>query len=106
MLGRTMVAAGGYVAADHLADRFGLLPADITLMGVRHQRQPVAACFAADLHLDTGPIVARHDGRLAIGIGASVQPYIDYSVNGCVVWELPRRHAVPALLRLIHIILE
>src|SRR5215475_10271926 len=67
-----MVAAGGCVAADHLADRFGLLPADITLMGVRHQRQPVAACFAADLHLDAGPVVARHDGRLTIGIDAAV----------------------------------
>ena len=72
VLGRTMVTAGGYVAADHLADRFGLIPADITLMGVRHQRQPVAACFAADLHLDAGPVVARHDGRLTIGIGAAV----------------------------------
>ena len=35
-------------------------------MGVRHQRQPVAACFAADLHLDAGPIVARRDGRLIL----------------------------------------
>src|SRR5262249_39398195 len=106
VLGRTMVAAGGYVAADHLADRFGLLPADITLMGVRHQRQPVAACFAADLHLDTGPIVARHDGRLTIGIGTAVDGVLDPSVDGGVVWTPPSRLAVPALHRQIQVMLE
>src|SRR5262245_54798827 len=105
VLGRTMVAAGGYVAADHLADRFGLLPADITLMGVRHQRQPVAACFAADLHLDAGPIVARRDGRLTIGIGAAVDGVLDHSVDGGVVWA-PRRLAVLALHRQIQVMLE
>src|SRR5262249_40264518 len=47
VLGRTMVTAGGCIAADHLAGRFGLVPADITLIGVRHQRQPVAAWFVA-----------------------------------------------------------
>src|SRR5262249_25441976 len=83
VLGRTMVPAGGYVAADHLADRFGLVPADITLMGVRHQRQPVAACFAADLHLDAGPIVARRDAPLTIGLGAAAARALDHSADGC-----------------------
>src|SRR6516162_8534655 len=106
VLGRTMVAAGGYVAADHLADRFGLLPADITLMGVRHQRQPVAACFAADLHLDAGPIVARHDGRLTISIGTAVDGVLDHSVDGGVVWTPPSRLAVLALHRQIQVMLE
>src|SRR5262245_45231803 len=101
VLGRTMVTAGGYVAADHLADRFGLVPADITLMGVRHQRQPVAACFAADLHLDAGPVVARHHGRLTIGIGAAVDGVLDHSVDGGVVWAPPNRLAVLALHRQI-----
>ena len=32
VLGRTVMAAGGDVAADHLADRLGLLPADIALI--------------------------------------------------------------------------
>ena len=100
------MAASGYVAADHLADRFGLLPADITLMGVRHQRQPVAACFAADLHLDAGPIVARRDGRLTIGIGAAVDGVLDHSVDGRVLWAPPRRLAVLALHRQIQVMLE
>src|SRR5262249_51520974 len=80
VLGRPMVTSGGYFAAANLADRFGLAPADIPLMGVRHQRQPVAACFAADLHLDAVPIVARRDGRLTIGIGAAVDGVLDHSV--------------------------
>ena len=42
VLGRAVMAAGGDIAADHCADRLGLLPADIALMGVRHQRQPFA----------------------------------------------------------------
>src|SRR5262252_2872794 len=100
-----MVTAGGYVVADHLADRFGLLPADITLMGVRHQRQPVAACFAADLHLDAGPIVARRDGRLTIGIGAAVDGVLDHSVDGGVVWPPPSGLAILSLHRQIEIML-
>jgi hypothetical protein len=39
VLGCAMMAAGGYVAAHHLADCLCLLPADIAFMGVRHQRQ-------------------------------------------------------------------
>ena len=34
MLGRAVMAARGNIAAHHLADRLGLLPADIALMGV------------------------------------------------------------------------
>src|SRR6266436_5455467 len=49
VLGRAVMAAGGYVTANHLADRLGLLPADISLMGVRHQRQPIAARLAMNL---------------------------------------------------------
>src|SRR5262249_9352677 len=101
-----MVAAGGYGVADHLADRFGLLPADITLMGVRHQRQPVAASSAADLPLDAGALVARHDGRLTIGIGAAVDGVLDHSVDGGVVWAPPNRLAVLALHRQIQVMLE
>jgi hypothetical protein len=50
MLRCTMVAAGRNVAVDHRADRLGLLPADIALMGTRPQGQPVGARLAADLH--------------------------------------------------------
>src|SRR5262245_421338 len=106
VLGRPMVAACGYVAADHLADRFGLLPADITLMGVRHQRQPIAACFATDLHLDAGPFVAGRDGRLTICIGAAVDGVLDHSVDRGVVWAPPSRLAILALHRQIQIMLE
>src|SRR5262249_47913576 len=72
VLGGTVMPAAGNVAADHLADRFSLFPADISLMGVWHQRQPLAASLAADLHLNTRPIIARRDSRLTIGIGAAV----------------------------------
>ena len=43
VLGRAMMPARGDVAGDHRADRFEPLPADITLMGARHQRQPLGA---------------------------------------------------------------
>jgi hypothetical protein len=45
MLGRAMMAAGWHVAADHLAKRLGLFPADIAFMGVRHERQPIGTCL-------------------------------------------------------------
>ncbi len=71
VLGRAVMAAGGNVVADHLADRFGLLPVDIAFMGVRLQRQPVAACLAANPRLDTRLVIARRDGRITMGIGAA-----------------------------------
>src|SRR5262249_60303965 len=58
VLGRTMGTPGGYVAADHLADRFGIVPAAITLMCGLHQRQRVRACLAAARDLSACPFLA------------------------------------------------
>jgi hypothetical protein len=62
MLGRAVMAAGGYVAAHHLANRLSLLPADIALVGVRHPRQPIAA--RGDHSVDGG-VVWTPPNRLA-----------------------------------------
>src|SRR4051812_34795517 len=99
------MATGGDVAADHLADRLGLLPADITLMGIRHQRQPIAARLSADPQANAGRRIARSDGRLAIGIGAAVDRVLNHPVDGSVVWTPPHRLAVLALHREIEIML-
>ena len=93
MLGRAMIAAGGDVAAHHLADRLGF-PADIALVGIRHQRQPIAARLAANLHADACGIIACRDGRLTIGIGAAVDGVLDHPVDGRVVWAPPSCVAV------------
>src|SRR6516164_116659 len=69
MLGRAMMAAGWHVAADHLANRLGLFPADIAFMSVRHERQPIGTCLPPRLH--TGDAVACRHGRLTISIGAT-----------------------------------
>src|SRR5205823_8561494 len=66
----------------------------------------VAACLAADRHLDAGPIVAHRDGRLTIGIGAAVDRVLDHSVDGGVVWAPPSRLAVLAFHRQIQVMLE
>jgi hypothetical protein len=39
MLGRAVVLAGGNVAADHFADGFRPLPAYVSFVCIRHQRQ-------------------------------------------------------------------
>ena len=107
VLGRAVMAAGGNIAAHHLADRLGFLPADIALMGVRHQRQPIAARLAANLHADAArTIIARRDGRLTISIGAAVDGILDDSVDGGVVWTPPSRLAILALHRQIEIALQ
>src|SRR5271169_3691782 len=99
------MTAGGDVAAHHLADRLGLLPADIALMGVRHQRQPIAARLAANLHANASSIVGRRDGRLTIGIGAAVDGVLDHPVDGGVVRAPPSCLAILALHRQIEIML-
>src|SRR6516165_7459644 len=105
VLGRAVMAAAGYVTANHLADRLGLFPADITLMGIRHQRQPIAARLAANPHADASGIIARCDSRLTIGIGAAVDGVLDHPVDGGVVWAAPSRFAILALHRQIEIML-
>src|SRR6266404_3830256 len=105
VLGRAVMAAGGNIAAHHLADRLGFLPADIAFMGVRHQRQPIAARLAANLHADARTIIARRDGRLTISIGAAVDGILDDSVDGGVVWTPPSGLAILALHWQIEIVL-
>src|SRR5271166_621119 len=105
MLGRAMMAARGNIAAHHLADRLGFLPADIALMGVRHQCQPIAAHLAASLYADARTIIARRHGRLTISVGTAVDRVLDHSVDGGVVWAPPDRLALLALRRQIEIVL-
>ena len=52
MLGRAVMPTSGKVAADHFADRFRPLPAHVSFMRIRHQRQPISPCLATDLHAD------------------------------------------------------
>src|SRR5215831_17072978 len=92
MLGRAMMAAGWYVAADHLANRLGLFPTDIAFMGVRHERQPIGTCLPARLHAGD-PVACRH-GRLTISIGAAVDGVLDHPMDGGVVRSPPKRGAV------------
>src|ERR1700745_2417576 len=101
MLGRAMMLAGWHVAADHLANRLGLFPADIALMGVRHERQPIGTCLPARLH--AGDAVACCHGRLTISIGAAVDGVLDHSMDGGVIRSPPKRGAVLALHREIEI---
>ena len=96
VLGRTMVPAGRNIVADHLANRLGLLPADVALMGVRHQRQPIGARLAAHSHADgEGTIVRRHS-RLAVSIGTAVDRVRDHPMDGGVAWTSPGRHSILA----------
>src|SRR6266498_5763334 len=53
MLGRAVMPAGGNVAADHFADRFRPLPAYVSFMRIRHQRQPIS------------PRLATHEGYVS-----------------------------------------
>ena len=61
VLGRTVMTAGGDVAAHHLADCLGFLPADIAFVRVRHQRQPITARLAANFHANASSIIARRE---------------------------------------------
>src|SRR5215813_435655 len=88
MLGRAMMAAGWHVAADHLANRLGLFPADIAFMGVWHERQPIGTCL---------PV------RLCTG--AAVDGVLDHPVDRGVVRSPPNRGAVPDLDREIEAML-
>src|SRR5215470_10246345 len=103
MLGRAMMAAGWHVAADHLANRLGLFPADIAFMGVRHERQPIGTCLPARLR--AGDAVACRHGRLTISIGAAVDGVLDHPVDGGVVRSPPNRSAIPDLHRKVEIML-
>jgi hypothetical protein len=89
------MATGGDVAAHHVADRLGLLPANIALVGVWHQRQPLAARLALNLHVNGSGVIARRDGRLTISIGAAVDRVLDHSVDGGVVRAPPSRATAP-----------
>jgi hypothetical protein len=89
----------------HLADRLGLLPADIVLVGVRHQRQPIVPRLAANLHVNASGIIARRNGRLTIPIGAAVDRVLNHSVDGGVVRAPPSRLAILPLRRQIEIML-
>src|SRR6516164_7567062 len=95
MLGRAMMLAGWHVAADHLANRLGLFPADIAFMGVRHERQPIGTCLSARLHA-SGAVPCRHS-RLTISIGAAVDGVLDHPMDGGVIRSPPQRRTVPAL---------
>src|SRR5215813_5030256 len=103
MLGRAMMAAGWHVAADHLANRLGLSPADIAFIGVWHERQPIGTCLP--VRLCTGDAVARRRGRLTISIGAAVDGVLDHPVDRGVVRSPPNRGAVPDLDREIEAML-
>src|SRR3974390_572923 len=105
VLWRAMMTTGGDVAAHHVADRLGLLPTDIALVGIRHQRQPIAARLAANLHADARGTIARFDSRLTIGIGAAVNRVLNHPVDGGVVRAPPNRLAILALRRQIEIML-
>ena len=88
VLGRAMMPAGGNVAADHLADRLRLLPADIAFMGIRHQRQPFGPRLAPALLAPARTIAHRGRG-LTIGIGAAVDRVLDHPVDGRIVRPPP-----------------
>src|SRR5689334_19905862 len=103
MLGRAMMAAGWRVAADHVANRLGLFPADIALMGVRHERQPIGTCLPARLH--AGDAVACCHGRLTTSIGAAVDGVLDHSMDSGIIRSPPKRGAVLAHYREIEIML-
>ena len=105
VLGRPMMAAGGDVIADHHSDRLGLLPADIALMCVRHQRQPFGARLAADLHADAPSAIACRHRCLTIGIGATVDRVLDHPVDRGVVRPPPGDVAGALLHRQIKIML-
>ena len=96
MLWRTVVTAGGDIAADHRPDRLGSLPADIPFMDVRHQRQPVGSHLSADLHADAISAVSRRHRGLTIRIGAAVDRIFDHPVDGGVVGTSPS--GVPIVL--------
>src|SRR5262249_35334648 len=68
--------------------------------------EQVAGALGGVFPLHTGPIVARHDGRLTISIGTAVDGVLDHSVDGGVVWTPPSRLAVLALHRQIQVMLE
>src|SRR6266704_4469445 len=97
MFGGAMMTAGGNVAADHRPDRLGLLPTDVALMGIWHQRQPVTACFAADLHAGTVGSIACRNCSLTIGIGAAVDGVLDHPVDSGIVRPPPGHIAIVLL---------
>src|SRR6516165_7106910 len=103
MLGRAMKAAGWHVAADHLANRLGLFPADIAFMGLWHERQPIGTCLPARLR--AGDAVACRHSRLTISIGAAVDGVLDHPVDSGVVRSPSNRSAVPDLHRKIEAML-
>src|ERR1700678_761148 len=103
MLGRAVVPTGGDIAADHRADRLGLLPADIALVGVRHERQPIGARLAP--YPDTDSAIAHSRGGVTIGIGAAVDGVLNHPVDGGVVWPPPGCVAVALLHRKIQVML-
>src|SRR6266567_2497545 len=106
VLRSAVMAAGGNVVADHPANRLGLLPADVALMGVRHQRQPIGPRLAAHSDADSEATIVRRHGRLAIGIGTAVDRVLDHPVDGGIAWTSPRRDSAFALDGQIEAVLE
>ena len=105
MLGRAVMPAGGNVAADHFADRLRPLPAYVSFVRIRHQRQPISPRLATDLHADAIGAVSRCSGSLTIGIGPAVDRVLDHPVDGGVVGTPPGRGPVVLLHRQIEIVL-
>src|SRR5882724_11290345 len=99
VLRRSVMSACGHVAAHHLADRLRPLPADVTLMDARDQRQPFGP------RLTTAPgsdhacccIISCRDTTLAIGVGAAVDRVVDHPMDGRIARPAPDHVAIRAL---------
>ena len=58
-----------------------------SLVGVRHERQPIGAGLAP--YSDNGSAIASSRGGFTIGVGAAEDGVLDHSVNGSVVESPP-----------------
>ncbi len=106
VLGRSVIPARGDVVADHRADRLCPFPADITLVRVRDQRQPLTARLAAAARSRDGQIMPRHRASFTIGVGAAVNRVLDHPVDGGIGWPSPDHIAVAAPGRQIQPMLQ
>ena len=106
VFGGSVMPARGHVVADHLADRLCLLPADVTFMGIRDQRQPFVASLATALRTGACYLISRHHPTFTIGIGAAVNRVLDHPVDGRVIWPAPNHVTIVALGRQIQPMLD
>lgn len=74
-------------------------------MGIWHQRQPVTACFAANLRAGTVGSIAYRNRSPTIGIGAAVDWVLNHPVDGGVVRPPPGHIAIVLLHRKFEIML-